>query len=148
MYYRCQETHKKKEMSRKEEKTEKWMSCREGSKFTEIKDWLAEREREGAMNFLPSVSVLLGWCYVRAECTHTDYLRLVQLITWGTTSLCVCVCVCGGGVREYVCVNIQWWYLSVTFHAQRHERTLYRQHTYNLLFWALIQKGSDHLSKV
>lgn len=33
------------------------------------------------MNFLPSVSILLGWCYVRAECTHTDYLRLVELIT-------------------------------------------------------------------
>lgn len=39
------------------------------------------RERQRAMNFLPSVNVLVGWYYVRTECTHTNYLRLVELIT-------------------------------------------------------------------
>lgn len=111
--YKTKQTNKQKQVSGDKERKRKWrkwkkteMNERRGRKFTEIKHWLAERE--WAVNFLPSVSILLGWCYVRAECTHTDYLRSVELITWG---VCVCVClICVGG---YVGTCV-WTYNSDT----------------------------------
>ncbi len=140
-------TEKEKDKREGSEKRKEWMSNGEGSKFTEIKDWLGEKER--AMNFLPSVSTLLGWCYVRAECTHihTHTHRLPPL--GGThnmrrnltvcESVCVCVCVCGL-VRGYMRVNIHLSYISRT--NTRIIETAYIQTI------VLIQKGSDHSSKV
>lgn len=74
------------------------MNERWGRKFTEIKDWLEERKRARW-----TFSRQLVYCYVRAECTHTDYLRSVGLITWGAISLFVLVCgVCVGvGMRVW-----------------------------------------------
>lgn len=73
-----------------------------GRKWKKRNEWAMRKEVHGdktqrgrAVNCHPSVSLLLGCCYVRDECTHTDYLRSVELITWGVRA-CVCVHVCVG----------------------------------------------------
>lgn len=121
---RCQEIEGEKE-GRKWKKREVNEWC--GRKEVHRDKTLTGREREGAVNFLPSVSVLLGCCYVRAECTHTDYLRSVELITWGAP---VPVCV---WARTWVHVCEHTIPLSYISRTKTRTHILYRQHTYKLL---------------
>lgn len=121
---RCQKKHKEKKTREGSEKREKWMSHGEGSKFTEIKDWLAERVRES--NELSPLRQCTAWMVLCKSWVYTHRLPPLggthNMRRYLTVCMCVCawkVCVCVGGlVRGYMCMNIQWRYLSVTFHAQ------------------------------
>lgn len=82
------------------------------------------------MNFVPSIRILLVWSYVRAECTHRDYLCSVELITWGTTSLLsMCVYVVSVWVSTWVHVYKHTIVLPLRYisHTQRHQHTHYKE---------------------
>ena len=102
MYYRCQEEHKKIKMSRREGKTEKWMSCGEGSKLTEIKDWLAERER--GSNELSPLCQCTAWMVLCKSWVYTH--RLPPLGSTHNMRRYFIVCVC---VRARMCVVFGTW---------------------------------------
>lgn len=144
---RCQETEREKDKKEGSEKRQKWMSDAEGRKFTEIKHWLAERERES--NELSPLCQYTAWMVLCKSWVYTHTHRLPPL--GGTHNMkrarvCASVAFVWVGTWVHVCEHTMAIPLSYISRTKTQTHILYRQHAYKTI--VLIQKGSDHPSTV
>lgn len=108
------------------------MSDRKGSPYPEIKaDW----HRYGERTELSPLCQFTAWMVLCKSWVYTH--RLPPLGETHNMKHCfpLCMSACMWRfVRGFLCLDIQWCYLSVTLHSRR-------QHTYNLLSTTLIQRA-------